>query len=184
MSKSSIHNTMCGLVKAMSDWDLPIVIAGEMAANAQGQQRTKAEVHILTRREDLQRFKLRFGGLGWVDKFEGSKYLRDATTNVNMDVLIAGDYPRDGVPKPAVFPVPEKVSWISADGVHHVILEALLELRIAIGISARHRIQYLADVVQLIRVNRLPRTFAAKLSPYVADTFDKLWQAAQVNDDY
>lgn len=55
---------------------------------------------ILIRREDLRRFKERYLGLGWVDKFEGSKNFRDTVSSVNIDALIVGEYPGDGLPKP------------------------------------------------------------------------------------
>jgi hypothetical protein len=42
----------------------------------------------------------------------------------------------------------------------------------------------MADVIQLIRVNQLPRSYAEKLNPYVYAAFNELWQAAQVVEDY
>jgi hypothetical protein len=62
---------------------------------------------ILIRREDLDRFKQQHLGSGWVDKFEGSKNFRDTVCNVDIDVLIVGEYPGDGLPKPIAFPAPE-----------------------------------------------------------------------------
>ncbi|MFN9714504.1 MAG: hypothetical protein ACK57G_11980 [Planctomycetota bacterium] len=50
--------------------------------------------------------------------------------------------------------------------------------------TAAHRLQDMADVIQWIRVNQLPLEFAGRLNPYVADKFRELWQAAQVDDDY
>lgn len=69
---------------------IPFAIAGAMAANAHGHQRTTSHVDILIRREDLRRFKDRHLGRGWGDKFEGPKNFRDTVSNVNIDVLIAG----------------------------------------------------------------------------------------------
>ncbi|MFO0011611.1 MAG: hypothetical protein ACK553_02625 [Planctomycetota bacterium] len=50
--------------------------------------------------------------------------------------------------------------------------------------TAAHRLQDMADVIQWIRVNQLPLEFAGRLNPYVADNFRELWQASQVDDDY
>ena len=44
--------------------------------------------------------------------------------------------------------------------------------------TAAHRPQDLADVIELIRVNRLPLAHAALLNPYVAEKFCELWRAA------
>ena len=47
-----------------------------------------------------------------------------------------------------------------------------------------HRIQDLADVMNLIRVNQLSLSFASTLNPYVHGSFCELWQTAQVEEDY
>ena len=90
--------------------EIPFAIAGAMAANAHGHRRTTADVDILIRREDLQRFKARHIGRGWVDKFEGSKNFRDTINNVSIDALMVGEFPGDGLPKPVAFPEPESVA--------------------------------------------------------------------------
>ena len=60
----------------------------------------------------------------------------------------------------------------------------LLELKLASGMTAAHRLQDLADVMQLIRVNKLPKSFVNALNPYVGEKYTELWQAAQIEDDY
>ena len=49
--------------------------------------------------------------------------------------------------------------------------------------NAPHRPRDLDDVIQLIRVNHLPRNYADSLNPYVADRFLAMWDAAQIDDD-
>jgi hypothetical protein len=171
------------LAKTVSEMKIRFAIAGAMAANAHGHRRTTVDIDILIRREDLQRFKRQHLGLGWVDKFEGSKNFRDAVCNVNIDVLIVGEYPGDGLPKPVPFPPPEDVAETGDDGIPYVSLKTLLELKLASGMTAAHRLQDLADVMKLIGVNRLPLNYAELLNPYVADKFRELWQAAQVDED-
>lgn len=184
MGTSSIHQAMQRLAKTLGEMQIPFAVAGAMAANAHGHRRTTADVDILIRRDDLQRFKQRHLGLGWVDKFEGSKNFRDAVCNVNIDALIVGEYPGDGLPKPVAFPPPEDVVEIAKDGIPYISLKTLLELKLACGMTAAHRMQDLADVMKLIDANRLPLDYAESLNPYVADKFRELWQAAQITDDY
>jgi hypothetical protein len=181
---SPIHQAMQRLAKTLSEMQIPFAVAGAMAANVYGHRRTTADVNILIRRDDRQCFKQRHLGLGWVDKFEGSKNLRDAVCNVNIDALIVGEYPGDGLPKPVAFPPPEEVAEIAKDGIPYVSLKTLLELKLACGMTAPHRPRDLDDVIQLIRNNRLPLDYADSLNPYVADKFRELWQAAQITDDY
>jgi hypothetical protein len=183
METSPIHSAMQRLAKTLGEMQIPFAVAGAMAANAHGHRRTTADVDILIRREDLDRFKQRHRGLGWVDKFEGSKNFRDAACNVNIDVLIVGEYPGDGLPKPVAFPAPEDVAATGEDGIPYVSLKTLLELKLASGMTAPHRMQDLADVMNLIRVNQLPLDYAESLHPYVAGRFRDLWQTAQIDDD-
>lgn len=184
MEVSPIHETMRRLCATFAEMNIPFAIAGAMAANAHGHKRTTDDVDILLRQEDLERFKEQWLGRGWVEKFEGSRGFRDATNNVNIDVLVAGDYPGDGLPKPVVFPDPEKVVEQRDEAIPFISLKTLLELKLASGISAVHRLQDLADVIQLIRVNALPREYAEQLDSYVRSKFAELWTAAQVNDDF
>jgi len=184
MQASPIHDTMRRLTKTLNEMQIPFAIAGAMAANAHGHQRTTADVDILIRREDLQRFKERYSGLGWVDKFEGSRNFRDTVTNVNIDALIVGEYPGDGLPKPVAFPPPETVAQPNDEGIPFVSLASLFELKLASGMTAAHRMQDMADVMNLIRANSLPLAYADTLNPYVADKFRELWQAAQIDEDY
>jgi hypothetical protein len=162
---------------------IPFAIAGAMAANVHGHQRTTADVDILIRREDLKRFKQQHLGLGWVDKFAGSKNFRDAVCNVNIDALIVGEFPGDRLPKPISFPAPEDVAELHEDGIPFVSLNALLELKLASGMTAVHRMQDLADVMNLIRINQLSPQHVDQLHPYVADKFQEMWQAAQIDDE-
>jgi len=70
------------------------------------------------------------------------------------------------------------------DTIHGVTLDTLLELKLASGMTAAHRPQDLADVIELIRVNRLPIEHGERLNPYVAEKFRELWRAAQIVDEY
>lgn len=182
--RSPVHDTMRRLAKALGELEIPFVIAGAMAANAHGHRRTTADVDVLMRREDLTRFKEHFIGRGWLNLFEGSKGFKDTLNGVKVDVLIVGDYPGDGKAKPVSFPSPESVRDVRDDGLPYITLKSLLELKIASGMTAAHRLQDLADVIQLIRVNSLPHAFADQLNPYVREKFHELWQAAQVSEDY
>ena len=58
-------------------------------------------------------------------------------------------------------------------------LRTLIELKLASGISARDRLQDLADVLALIRVHGLPDSFHDRLDESVRDKYLELWSAAQ-----
>jgi hypothetical protein len=183
MGNSPIHAAMKRLAETLGEMQIPFAIAGAMAANAHGHSRTTADVDILIRREDLERFKAEHLGRGWVNKFEGSKNFRDAVTNVNIDALIVGQFPGDGLPKPVAFPPPEDVAEVHGDGIPFVSLKTLLELKLASGMTAPHRMQDMADVMNLIRAIQLPLEYADSLNSYVAEKFREMWRAAQISDE-
>ena len=184
MNQSPIHQTMRKLSAACRELKIPFAIAGAMAANAHGHRRTTADVDVLLRRDDLLRFKTRWLGLGWVEKFAGSKGLRDSDNNVVVGVRLTGDFPGDGLKKPVVFPAPEMVQELQGDELPYLNLVTLIELKLASGMTALHRLQDLADVIALIKTNRLPLDYTQQLNPYVHDKFIELWHAGQVEEDY
>src|SRR5262249_7327122 len=124
--------------------------------NAHGYRRVTTDVDVLLTRDGLARFKERYLGRGYVEKFPGSKGLRDVANGVAIDVLLTGDYPGDGKPKPVVFPDPAAVPSVPGS-VAFVPLTTLLELKIASGMTAPHRLRDLADALELIRVNACPK---------------------------
>lgn len=184
MDRSPVHDTMRRLASAFNELEISFAIGGAMAANAHGHRRTTADVNVLLRREDLKRFKDYWIGRGWIDLFEGSKGFKDTSNGVKVDVLIVGDYPGDGKPKPVSFPDPTSVRDVRGEGLPYLSLKSLLELKIASGMTAMHRLQDLADAIQLIRINALPKDYAGELNEFVREKFLDLWQAAQVIEDY
>lgn len=184
MKRSPIHSTAQRISETLREMEIPFAIAGALAANAHGHVRTTEDVDILLEEQGLQAFKEAWLGKGWVEKFAGSRGFRDTVHNVNIDVLLTGDYPGDGKPKPVVFPAPGDVGEADADGIPIVALATLVELKLASGMTAPDRPRDLDDIIQLIRANDLSREYAAKLNPYVRDKFDELWVAAQHRDDY
>lgn len=110
--------------------------------------------------------------------------MRDAVDQVIMDVLLAGDFPGDGLPKPVAFPDPAESRFIGEDGLPILPLASHLKLKIASGMTAQQRPRDLDDAIRLIRKSELPRTYVDRLNPFVRSKFDELWQAAQIDEDY
>ena len=179
MKQSPIHEAARRIAAALSDMQITFAVAGSLAANAHGHVRTTEDVDILIQPGDLQVFKHRWLGRGWVEKFAGSRGLHDVACNVNIDILLSGQYPGDGLPKPVAFPDPAEASEIDKDGIPILTLPWLLQLKLASGMTAPHRPRDLDDVIQLIRCNRLPRQYGHQLNAYVQAKYDELWLAAQ-----
>jgi hypothetical protein len=179
MSVSKLHEAVRRLATALDDLGVDYAIAGALAANAHG-LRTTEDVDVLMTRDGLATFKARWLGRGWVEKFAGSKGMRDAVAGVPIDVLLAGDFPGDGEPKPVVFPDPASVAERGPDGIPVLPLRTLLELKIASGMTAPHRPRDLDDAIRLIRVNALAEDYP--VHPYVEARYRELWRLAGVAD--
>lgn len=181
MKRSPVHTAARRIVDTLQAMDIPFAVVGALAANAHGHVRTTEDVDLLLTREGLARFKAEWLERGWIERFPGSKGMRDVVTNVKVDVLLAGEYPGDGKPKPVVFPDPALVVVDDLDGLPVIPLRLLLELKIASGLTAQHRPRDFDDVIQLIRRNALPRDY--EIEPWVRRKFDELWALAQIEDD-
>ena len=57
--------------------------------------------------------------------------------------------------------------------------EFVVELKLASGMTAPHRLKDLADVQELIRIRQLPRAFVEGLNTFVRATYLELWQSVQ-----
>jgi hypothetical protein len=181
MGVAEVKKAARALASRLEEAGIPYAIAGAMALNAHGYERVTDDVDVLLTRDGLAELKRRFLGLGYTEQFAGSKGLRDAQHGVKIDVLLAGDFPGDGKPKPIAFPDPAEVA---ERGEHFALvpIERLIELKLASGMTAPHRLKDLADILELIRARGLPRDLAQRLDPYVRAKFDELWVAAQGTD--
>jgi len=178
MGESRVQRARDKVARLLQEDGIPYALIGAMALNAYGYERVTVDVDLLLTPEGLEDFKQRHLGLGYVQKFPGSKGLRDTEFGVDIDVVLAGEYPGDGLPKPVMFPDPATVA-LRGERVALLPLPRLLELKLASGMTAPHRLKDLADVIEIIRVLKLPSGLAAELNPYVREKYGELWQAAQ-----
>lgn len=181
MGDSPVHAALQALVRLLDAEKIPYAIVGAMALNAYGYRRVTADVDVLLSPDGLRRLKAAALGRGYLEKFPGSKGMRDTVNGVGIDVLLAGDYPGDGQPKPVRFPDPTDVP-LEHRAMHLLPLPRLVELKLASGLSATHRLKDLADVLELIKAAHLPRELADQLDASVRGKFSELWEAAQVKD--
>ena len=181
MKTGKVHDATLAITRRLDAAGIPYAVAGAMALNAHGYERVTSDVDVLLTRDGLARFKEAHLGRGYIEKFPGSKGVRDTENAVTIDVLISGDFPGDGRPKPVAFPDPSEAA-IQGERYRILSLPTLIELKLASGMTAPHRLKDLADVLELVRAAKLPADLAAELHPYVRDKYLELWRAAQVED--
>jgi len=178
MGESDVQRAAAKVARLLEEDGIPYAVIGAMALNDYGYRRVTVDVDLLLTREGLESFKTRHLGLGYVQKFAGSKGFRDTENGVNVDIVLAGEYPGDGLAKPVVFPDPAGVA-VRGENLALLPLPRLIELKLASGMTAPHRLKDLADVLEVIRVLKLPAGLAEELDPYVREKYAELWQAAQ-----
>jgi hypothetical protein len=181
MGQAEVQKALDKLAGTLDALGIPYAIIGAMALNEFGYQRVTVDVDVLLTAEGLAVLKASALGRGYVEKFPGSRGLRDPEHGVDIDVVLAGSYPGDGQPKPVAFPDPAATARRGAR-IALLPLPMLVELKLASGMTAPHRLKDLADVLELIRVLGLSLEMADDLNPYVRGKYLELWRAAQVKD--
>lgn len=172
--KGMVNNALTEIVQRLNQLGIDYAVIGAVALNQYGYRRFTEDIDLLLTKEGLERFQNELVGLGYRPAFEGSrKQFRSTTENVRVEIVTAGEYPGDGKPKSVRFPKPADTA-IEIDGIKTIALERLIELKLASGISAPHRLKDLADVQEMIKVRALPAEFAAKLDSSVREKFLEL----------
>jgi hypothetical protein len=184
MEQGVVYESMRRLAKRLDAEGIAYAVIGGMAVTAHGHPRLTLDVDVLMTPEGLQKFRENFIGRGYVPAFAGSKKtFIDTESRVKIEIITAGEFPGDGLPKPVIFPDPTGAS-IEREAVRFITLEKLIELKLASGLSAPHRIRDIADVQDLIIALVLSLELEEKLDESVRSEYRRLWEAAQKAREY
>lgn len=173
-----LHSALRQLTQRLDAEEIPYALLGGLALAEHGYPRLTEDIDLLLTPSGLERFRQQWVGRGYRPAFGGAeKTFRDTETGVRIEIVTAGEYPRDGLPKPVAFPDPTTPGiTVEIEGIRVVTLERLIELKLASGMSASHRLRDLADVQDLIARLRLPLTLADQLDPSVQAAYRDLWE--------
>jgi len=179
MRQGNVFETVRNLARELEHQGIDYAVVGGLAVGEFGYARATTDVDVLMTRDGLAAFRERCLGLGYLPAFAGAmKSFRDTGTGIRIEVLTTGEFPGDGKPKPVAFPDPAAVA-IEGEDFRFIRLESLLELKLASGLTAPHRLRDLADVQDLIVVAKLSRDLVSALDPSVRDEYLRLWEIAQ-----
>jgi hypothetical protein len=171
--ESAVQKSLRRIAEKLDELGVPYAVAGGMALFFHGYRRFTEDVDILVNKAGLEVIHQSLRGLGYVPPFEASKNLRDTHTGVRIEFIISGDYPGDGQPKPVAFPEPTAVATEIA-GIKFLTLPAVIELKLASGVTNPRRAKDLVDVQELIAALHLDESFADQLHLFVRDKFIEL----------
>jgi len=174
MGQGTLNNTLTQLTSDLREHGIDYMVIGAVALLAHGYPRFTEDIDLVLTPEGLEAFHRELVGLGYIPAFQGAKKrLRSTRDGVTIEVMITGEYPGDGKPKPVSIPEPSTAS-IEIDGIQVVTFAKLIELKLASGMTAPHRLKDLADVQELIKIRQLQPEFAEQLDPYVRGKFLEL----------
>ncbi len=183
MGEGILNSTLRRIAGDLDRLGIDYCLIGAVALNSYGYRRFTEDIDLLMSREGLERFQNELVGLGYGPAFEGAtKKFRTTEENVTVEIVTAGEYPGDGKRKPVVFPEPTS-DFNEIEGINTVSLEKLIELKLASGMTAAHRLKDLADVQEIIKIRDLHAGFAELLDPYVRKKFLELQSAVSESRD-
>lgn len=109
LGTDEVHKAMRKLCRTLEEDGITYAIAGAMALNIWGYRRVTTDVDVLLDAAGLAAFKAKHLGRGYLERFPGSKGMRDKELGVKIDVLLTGDFPGDGKPKEV--PASQRRRW-------------------------------------------------------------------------
>jgi hypothetical protein len=162
---------------ALTQSGVPYAVMGGVAVCLHGYQRNTVDLDLLIRREDQESVRqcLTDAGLKW--SADRAEFV--SPFGVSVQFLLAGD--RAGRDSEVRLPDPaEERTTELCDGLPVLKLARLIESKLACGQgSLRRTHKDYADVVELIAVHSLSRSFARHLHPSLRESFRKLVEAAR-----
>ena len=183
MGEGILNETLRRVAKDLENHSIDYIVIGAVALNSYGYRRFTEDIDLILTREGLKKFQNELVGLGYRPAFEGAtKKFRTTRENVTVEIITNEEFPGDGKPKPVVFPNPNE-NKVEIDGIKTVSLEQLIELKLASGMTAPHRIKDLADVQELIKIKSLTAEYADELNPFVREKYLELQKAVAESEE-
>ena len=178
-----INDVLTRLADDLERNGIEYAVIDAVALNQHGYRRFTEDIDLLLTRSGLEVFREKLVGLGYRPAFNGAtNKFRTTDGNVPVEVITAGEFPGDGLPKPVRFPEPGGFA-IVIDGVKTISLEKLIELKLTSGMTAGDRLKDLADVQELIKVKSLDADFASRLNEFVRAKYIELYEAVAAGRD-
>ncbi|MCC6368936.1 MAG: nucleotidyl transferase AbiEii/AbiGii toxin family protein [Bryobacterales bacterium] len=169
---TNIEKTLLKALKVLKLFNVPHYVCGDFAVQERGYPRFTVDVDIIVPDVEFAIEKLSLNGF---KQNHGSKMtVTDRETKVEVDLLPGG---RKVDPGPLALPMPTQVS----DKPQVLTLEKLISSKLSTYMGRGiDRSQDYADVVQLVKANRLSRNFGVDAK--VRDEYHKIWDALHQPD--
>jgi hypothetical protein len=168
-----LRRTYDRITERLDELGISYALIGGYALILYNVRRFTEDIDLLVSKNDLDRLLQALVSRGYLRLPPGGRNLRDVETGVHIEFVVTGEFPGDGKAKPLAFPDPSTVAEVR-ERIKVIDLKSLIELKLASGMTAKARLQDLADVQRLIQEQQLTASFAQQLHPYVRGKFLEL----------
>jgi hypothetical protein len=177
LANQTLWDTAVDCHAALTAAGIPHAIAGGVAVCLHGYRRNTVDLDVLVRREDQQRVRVALEAGGYVWSAEHTEFR--APSGISVQFLLSGE--RAGKGTEVVLPEPSAPGvTVEIEGLTVLELAKLIEAKLACGLgSPRRTHRDLADVVELIAIHGLGRSFARHLDKSLRPAFRKLVRQAR-----
>lgn len=156
---------------------IPHAIAGGVAVCLHGYRRNTVDLDVLVRRDDQQRVRAALEATGYKWSAEQAEFR--SPSGVPVQFLLSGE--RAGKGAEVLLPEPDAPGvTVEIEGLSVLDLARMIEAKLACGLgSPRRTHRDLADVVELIAIHQLSRSFARHLHKSLRPAFRELVQQSR-----
>ncbi len=177
---SAVHIVLRRLTKQFEERGINYAVGGDLAMFKLGYRRFTEKIEVLVDPDGLSESHSCLPSAGFAALFFRSKHLRDREYGVKIEFCITGELPRHNAAAPVRYPAPDSVA-VAIDGIRYIKLVALIELKLAAGMSNTEGLRDLADVIDLVQALRLPRSLGDDLPESLRESYGRQWLDAQLH---
>ena len=174
LGKGALWDAVSKSHEVLAQASIPHVIVDGVAVCLHGYQRNTADVDVLIRREDATDVKEQLTRAGFVWHAENREFR--SPDDVPVQFLLSEEPASDDRSQGIMLPNPETEGTLTMiEGLPVLSLRRLIEVKLACGLgNLRRTHRDFADVVELISIHSLSRSFARHLHKNVRKAFREL----------
>lgn len=172
--RGCLHDTLRRIARQMERLGVAYAVAGSMAMFRHGFRQFEDDVDVLVSRQGLETLRCELPASEFVWEPHPKPRLRDRTNGVRVDLIIAGERAVETVD--VFYPDPADAA-VEIGGICCMPLPALIEGKLVAEQVWPQRLAHVGDVVDLMKVLRLPEDYAERLHPSVRARFREFVRA-------
>jgi hypothetical protein len=172
LENQTLWSTAVECHAALEAADLPHAIVGGVAVCLHGYRRNTVDLDVLISKSDQSKVRAALESSGFVWDDQNVEFR--APSGIPVQLLLSGE--RAGKDAELLLPEPNAPGVsVEIEGLSVIDLARLIETKLACGLgSPRRTHRDLADVVELVAIHQLDRSFARHLHKSLRSAFRKL----------